>query len=279
MILANNSQLFKPSLDSAPHLLTIGIEDSSQVNMLHCPHSHDNNMELSLTLGGSAEYIVDGKNYVAGPGDLLVFDARTTHERCHEQDIRVFSLRVTEVRFLGFLQNTLIPKGRSPCITCGEGYEEIYTLFSRIYDNILLNNSLNNELANCYLRALLVRVHQLAQENIFVEGWDNHMIAIRCKEYFDYHYAEPLSLNELADSLNISRYYLTHVFTKAYRISPKQYVIRRRIGRAQTLLWESNMSVTQIALEVGFGNVNHFHNAFKRQVGVTPGFYREKWQR
>jgi AraC-like DNA-binding protein len=56
-----------------------------------------------------------------------------------------------------------------------------------------------------------------------------------------------------------------------------QYIIRRRIGQAQSLLLNTGYSVTQIAAMVGYNNLNHFHCAFAKIVGMAPGRYRRSW--
>ena len=59
--------------------------------------------------------------------------------------------------------------------------------------------------------------------------------------------------------------------------SPIQYVIRRRIGLAQTWLISSDLSATQIATMVGYDNTNYFNTLFKRMVGVSPIRYRKQY--
>ena len=73
-----------------------------------------------------------------------------------------------------------------------------------------------------------------------------------------------------------------------------QYVTRRRIGEAQNLLINTQLSITEIAANVGYNNSNnqeivkkidfsynnsnYFQNVFKKIVGYTPGSYRKRWQ-
>ena len=57
-----------------------------------------------------------------------------------------------------------------------------------------------------------------------------------------------------------------------------QYVTRRRIGEAQNLLINTQLSITEIAANVGYNNSNYFQNVLKKIVGYTPGSYRKRWQ-
>ena len=65
------------------------------------------------------------------------------------------------------------------------------------------------------------------------------------------------------------------VFKESFGCTPHQYVMRRRIERAQSLLLMSNDTLSQIAAECGFVNQSHLSNLFHKLVGETPG----KWRR
>ena len=54
-------------------------------------------------------------------------------------------------------------------------------------------------------------------------------------------------------------------------------LILRRIGEAQNLLINTDMTITQIAAQVGYNNSNYFQNVFKGALDMTPGEYRRKW--
>jgi AraC-like DNA-binding protein len=70
---------------------------------------------------------------------------------------------------------------------------------------------------------------------------------------------------------------LSHVFKDTFEYSPGNYLVRRRIGEAQTLLLTTNYSVIEIASSVGYNNVSHFNTIFKKLIGTTPKQYRKKY--
>lgn len=83
-----------------------------------------------------------------------------------------------------------------------------------------------------------------------------------------------LSLEALAAEVNISPLYLPRAFKAAVGQSTHQYVLRRRIERARTLLGNSDMPIAEIALCSGFSSQSHLSNWFLRFVGVSPAVYR-----
>lgn len=98
----------------------------------------------------------------------------------------------------------------------------------------------------------------------------------RVAEHVEAHLAEDISLAELARLVGLS----PNHFCTAFRISlgdpPHRYLARRRMARARELLADSRLSVTNVALAVGFGSSAHFATAFKAHVGSTPTAYRRE---
>jgi AraC family transcriptional regulator of adaptative response / methylphosphotriester-DNA alkyltransferase methyltransferase len=96
----------------------------------------------------------------------------------------------------------------------------------------------------------------------------------KAKRYIEENYAEQLTLNRIAAYLYVSPFYLQRIFKEIEKISPAQYVTRMRINRARQLLLCSSLTITQIALYVGFKNSAHFSVVFQRFVGCQPSKYR-----
>lgn len=83
-----------------------------------------------------------------------------------------------------------------------------------------------------------------------------------------------ITLDALAEMAEMSVGAFTQAFRNAFHTTPYQFVLDRRIARAQTLLLTTSHSITEIAVRVGFSNPSHFATAFKRRVGISPRGYR-----
>jgi AraC family transcriptional regulator len=96
----------------------------------------------------------------------------------------------------------------------------------------------------------------------------------RVTEFIEEHLAEELSLATLAGLARLSPFHFARAFKQALGTPPHRYHTERRIERAKSLLAGDALSVTEIALAVGFGETSSFTAAFRRLTGVTPSGYR-----
>ena len=79
---------------------------------------------------------------------------------------------------------------------------------------------------------------------------------------------EPTTLEQMGKALNMSPYYLSHVFKEMSGYSPGQYLLRRRVGEAQTLLITTDYPITKIAEMVGYETQSYFNLQFTKNVGM-----------
>ena len=97
----------------------------------------------------------------------------------------------------------------------------------------------------------------------------------RAIDLMNQHLAHDFSLARLAEAAQLSEYHFSRLFKRATGLPPSHYFIRLRIARARQLLLETERSVIDIGLEVGYSSPSHFSQVFRREVGVTPSAYRD----
>ncbi len=105
-----------------------------------------------------------------------------------------------------------------------------------------------------------------------------HRAVARVQDYFYAHIGENVSLDQLADLVDLNPSYFLRTFRKQVGLPPHAYQIQLRVQRAKKLLQEG-MSPPQVALEMGFADQSHFARHFRHLVGVTPGHYAQFAQR
>lgn len=95
------------------------------------------------------------------------------------------------------------------------------------------------------------------------------------KRYLDEHFAEKVSLDDLARIVNFNPVYFSVVFKKETGRNVGDYVLQLRIEAAKSLLRETNLTVMAIAQKVGYEDAKYFSQLFTREVGINPGVYRK----
>ena len=78
--------------------------------------------------------------------------------------------------------------------------------------------------------------------------------------------------------MHLNETYFSNIFTKRFKISPKQYVLQKRIGAAANMLIETDKSVKEIAFYFGYENEMYFNRIFRKFAGMLPGEYRKKFR-
>jgi AraC family transcriptional regulator len=101
-------------------------------------------------------------------------------------------------------------------------------------------------------------------------GWQQRAV----EEQIEVNLAEPLSLVALAESVRLSPRHFARAFKQSFGQPPHRYHLARRVERAKVLLARGDLSVTEIAVSLGFSDTSAFSTTFRRFSGRTPRDYR-----
>jgi AraC family transcriptional regulator len=99
--------------------------------------------------------------------------------------------------------------------------------------------------------------------------------AVEAALWIEAHAHEAIGLPDAAAQVGLSPFHFLRLFTRVLGVTPAQYVIRSRLGRAARLLAEETRSITDVAAEVGFGDLSNFVRTFHRAAGVSPRRFRQ----
>ena len=97
---------------------------------------------------------------------------------------------------------------------------------------------------------------------------------LRAKDFVDAHYAENITVADLAAAAGLSRSHFTRMFTRTFGESPHAYLQTRRLERAAALLRYTDRSVADICVMVGLASIGSFTTSFARVFGLPPAAYR-----
>lgn len=101
-----------------------------------------------------------------------------------------------------------------------------------------------------------------------------YAIVYAVSDYVSTHFCEDISLDQLANRFFISKYYLSRSFREVTGFGIREYVNILRVQKAQSMLQETNLSVSEIAETLGFDSITYFERIFKRHLAVSPVQFR-----
>lgn len=137
-----------------------------------------------------------------------------------------------------------------------------------------------SSLAEGYLSLLLADLFTPSSANPFhlqhQNGGDDLELEQRVLIYLDEHFTEELSLEHLSKEFGISRFRLSRLFSEKLQTGFPSYVTSKRLEYARELLSTTDESVTNIALDAGFGSSRSFFREFKNAYRLTPNEYRKQ---
>ena len=146
--------------------------------------------------------------------------------------------------------------------------EELYALAARVggIGTIMRMDIIVRELLTPFLAEMVVECPSGR-----MEGYDIFTPVI---DYIDRHIGDEVTVPKLAAFLNMKRNTFSAAFHQTFGVPPKQYMTRRRIDRSKMLLIRTNLSIKEIASQMGFNNEFFYSRIFKKYVQMPPVEYR-----
>lgn len=151
---------------------------------------------------------------------------------------------------------------------------EHYYELEQVLEELYQINMERTEYAKCRQIALIYKFFSLLLRNSTKQSQYN--ISESAKTIIDYNFCRAITVQEIAHTLHMDSAYLTRNFTQKYGIAPKEYLIERKIEYAKSLLRESDASIKEIAISVGYVDQLYFSRIFKKKEGLSPLEYRKK---
>ncbi|MGN1014439.1 MAG: helix-turn-helix domain-containing protein [Butyricicoccus sp.] len=262
-----------------PELVYVTEQNSNNRRINRCMHRHDDVCELVFICSGKGTYTCEGGTCEIYPGDFLLANQGDMHE--------VHSLLETEIGDYCFGISNLQLSGREigQLGSVEEGFvrpardrlTEMKAICRSVYDRVTSTDTCVRASAHYLFMGMLMTALCTPADARTQRNTREVALANRIQKYIAAHFTEPLTLETISEELNISPYYVSHVFKQEYGFSPIHFMIRCRIGEAQNLLISSDYSATQIGSMVGYETTNHFNAMFKKNTGVPPVQYRRNY--
>lgn len=254
------------------YLLLCGVEQSGKFQTEGRPGYH-----LHVVLSGKGTLYVNNEKFEIHHGQMFVtksdeccsyeayevdpwkycwmaFDGRKAEDYIESmgfrKDIYVRNCYEDPYRFLDLVNKML-------------DYQEI-TLASDLMRISILLEYISLAVESNYKSKQLVKHHQDYSPEVYVA---------HAMEFIDYNY-RTIKVSDISKYVGINRSYMANIFKKKIGKSPQEYLVQYRLGEAARLLKETNISIQDISLKVGYNDPLTFSKMFKSIYGVSPRNYR-----
>ncbi|MGM9677674.1 MAG: AraC family transcriptional regulator, partial [Butyricicoccus sp.] len=228
---------------------------------------------MHFVLSGKGELHINEHVFQISAGDaFLIPSGVISYYKASEEDPWCY----TWINFLGINSQAYMHQLLSAS-------DDVYILrnldVAKYKDYIFEILSLHGDSTSSYLKAnsaLLQIMSELFNDIEFDESsWGKESVAEQVKFYLDINYTEKLKLQDVAKTFGIHPNYLTRIFRKKFDVSPKQYLLNRKLKKACGLLASTDLPISIISSSLGFEDQFAFSKLFKKQYQQSPSEYRK----
>ena len=236
------------------------------------PLAHDRYI-IHHIVSGKGSYTVQGQTFALSKGDtFMIFPDTVVQYEADQKDPWQYSW----VGFQGAVAKTLVSQTgltlQNPAMSLGNS-EHIQELLYQIYAS--RGETLPHQVAMTgYLYLLLAQLIGASPQPI---NEDISLVYVKkATEYIARHYTRPITVQEIAEYLNISRSHLYRIFMEQMGVSPKCYLDQYKVHMACVLMSQTSLPLKQIAAAVGYEDPLYFSKVFKREKRCSPAQYRRQ---
>ena len=240
---------------------------------------------VHFVFSGKGSLDVNGKKYEIGPNQVFIL---RPNEVAYYQADKTDPWHYAFVNFntilaVSMLSNTHVMDGsavkhifESLAENVESGNTNIYYVCGKLFE--LLSVLENADHLPYNVNYVSSKLYELID---ILENTDNlpfnSSYAIKAKNYMEIYYNTPITVQGLAEQLNIDRRYLCSLFKKQFLMSPQQYLMDFRMKRAAAFLTKQGLSAGETALMCGYPDVFSFSKMFKRKYGISPLKYKQQF--
>lgn len=252
--------------------ITSSVYDKDWVSLYHS-HSFS---ELFYVLDGEGAFCAEEERIPLKKDTMIIINpnVRHTETSSEEYPMRYIVLGIDNLAF--HFADSETRQGYHT-IEFQSHRQTVLPILQSMLEEVRQNLSSYDQICQNFMTILLLRISRITNDRLTVFTPED--LPAECtfiKEYLDTHYQDNITLDHLAEVVHRNKFYLSHMFTDAYGISPINYLLERRILHSKELLRNSDFSLMHIAQATGFSSYNYFMQTFKKKTYMTPRKYRIK---
>ena len=255
------------------------------------PHTHDF-IEIVYILSGSLIQNVDGTSYAMKHGDMLFLNYGCNHSFYSEQDFSYINICfspetieraiVTPQNAFSLLSLTAFHEIRSSADSgtisfWGQERQEIEDILLSMLREYKAKETSWDSVMEHYLGILLAKMLRKTETSLLDS--EKEQLWQDLSEYIETNLCTQLSLSALAAKCFYNPSYFSRIFKERFGMTLMEYIHRKRLELAMQLLTESDLSIDEISLQVGYSDRRSLSHSFSKYMNTTPSEYRRQYRK
>lgn len=248
-------------------------------------------LQISYVLHDQVCFQVNGEDIILNPKEGIIFNSNVLHQiKPYNDDCKMISIMFDDSIISGSEQSLIGKKYVDTVIKSKnlnfiilkrdiswqkyilEYIEKTYAVYNNkeyAYELEVVNNI--NQIWLNLIRNLKDKIEK--SNNKISQDEERVKSAIN---YIKYNYNHEISLNDIAQSCNISKSECCRSFKRILKVTPFEYVMEYRVLKATEYLYNTDESISNICMNVGFNGISYFGKVFKKYMNCTPSQYKSK---
>lgn len=262
--------------------------ESLTVHRMAGPHMHSQ-IELNFVLTGQMTYWFDGRELTVDEGRLCLFWGMIPHQVTDRREgTRFVCLYVPMSVFLGLANLSRFRDAvfRGAMIEALEIRSWDRDIFQRWREELLAGDENLTEIVRNELTARVLRIERDGWRDLREEGSAIASFSANDSERVEHiermlrfiaeHALENISADDVGNAVGLHPNYAMSIFKRAVGHTINQAIVRHRLDTAQSLLISTDLSITDVAFESGFGSASRFYEAFSQRFVEKPTAFRRR---
>ena len=247
-------------------------------------HWHDE-LEIIYVKSGFLTVSISGENYIGTPGDAFVVSPGNLHFMGSQTGTVDYFTFLFPLKYISFRTDDMLddkllePLNSGHLMINPRVKDSAKELCEQLIDIYMAENDETESKITAQIKTkiiLLQFILEMWKKGFVIENDTSgrNIVEKEMVSYIQQNFTGKISLKEFGEQFHLSEKYISRYFKEHFHITLSQYITYLRLENAKQLLQDTDLSVTETAMQSGYQNVSYFIRSFKKTYGISPLKYR-----